>query len=92
MHVKKQHVGTCIATFCTRFNNYRSCHRNFCRSHSVIHVSFHAYFMLDGHCGIDDWEIILIDKGRNKQETRKKEVFFGNISLTRLYRMVSVNE
>ena len=32
--------------------------------------------MLDGHCGIDDWEIILIDKGRNKQETRKKELFW----------------
>ena len=30
--------------------------------------------MLDGHCGINDWEIILIGKGRNKQETRKKEV------------------
>ena len=32
--------------------------------------------MLDGHCGIDDWEITLIDKGRNKQETRKKELFW----------------
>ena len=32
--------------------------------------------MLDGHCGIDDWEIILIEKGRNKQETRTKELFW----------------
>ena len=32
--------------------------------------------MLDGHCGIDDWEIILIDKGRNKHESRKKEFFW----------------
>ena len=32
--------------------------------------------MLDGHCGIDDWEIILIDKGCNKQETRKKDLFW----------------
>ena len=32
--------------------------------------------MLDGHCGINDWEIILIDKGRNKQETRKKELLW----------------
>ena len=40
---------------------------------------------------IDHWEIILIDKGRNKQETRKKS-FFGNISLTHLYRMVSMSE
>ena len=32
--------------------------------------------MLDGHCGIDNWEIILIDKGGNMQETRKKELFW----------------
>ena len=44
----------------------------FCRDHSVIQVSFHAHFMLEGHFGINDWDIILIDKGRNKQETRKK--------------------
>ena len=31
--------------------------------------------MLDGHCGINNWEIILIDKGRNKQKNRKKELF-----------------
>ena len=30
--------------------------------------------MLNGHCGIDHWEIILIDKGRDKQDTRKKSV------------------
>ena len=29
--------------------------------------------MLDGQCGIDDWKIILIDKKRNNQETRRKE-------------------
>ena len=56
----------------------------------VIQVSFHAHFMLNGHCGIDNWEIILIDKGRNKQEIRKKS-FFGNISLTHLYHMVSTS-
>ena len=39
-------------------------------------VSFHTHFMLDGHCGINDWEIILIDKGCNKQETRQKELFW----------------
>ena len=40
-------------------------------------VSFHTHFMLDGHCGINDWEIILIDKGCNKQETRKKRAFLA---------------
>ena len=32
--------------------------------------------MLGRHYGIDDWEFILIDKGRKKQETRKKELFW----------------
>ena len=48
----------------------------FVGGHSVIQVSFHAHFMLNGYCGIDEQKIILIDKGRNKQETRKKELFW----------------
>ena len=32
--------------------------------------------MLNGHCGIDDGQIILIEKRRNKQEARKKELFW----------------
>ena len=63
---KKQYVGSCITRFRTRLNNYRSCHRKFCWDHSAIQVSFHARFMLDGHCGINDWGIILIDKRRKK--------------------------
>ena len=54
----KQYVGSCITRFRTRFNNYRSYLRKFCRDHSVIQVSFHAHFMLDGQCGMDDSEII----------------------------------
>ena len=74
---KKQYVGSGITRFCTRFNNYRSCHRKFCRGHSVIQVLFHAHFILDEHCGIADWEIILIERECNKQETRKKRAFLG---------------
>ena len=92
---KKQYVGSCITRFRTSFNNYCSWHRKFCRGHSVIQDSFQAHFMLAGHCSIDDWEMTLIDKWRNKQETRKKELLwqykfssFGNISLTHLYRIV----
>ena len=32
--------------------------------------------MLDRRCGIDDWEIVFIGKGRNKQEARKKKLFW----------------
>ena len=88
---KKQYVGSCITRFHKHFNNYRSCHRKFFRDHSVIQVSFHAHFMQDGHCGIDDWKIILIDKGVINRKL-DKESFFGNISLTLLYRMASMSE
>ena len=54
---QKQYVGSCITRFGTRFNKYRSCHRKFCRSHSVIQVSLQAHF--------------IIDEERNKQETKK---------------------
>ena len=84
---KKQYVGSYITRFCTRFNNYRSCHWKFCRGYSVIQVSFHARFTLHGHCCIDHWEIILIDKGQERRKLEKNS-FFGNISLTHLYRMV----
>ena len=29
--------------------------------------------MLDGRCGIDDWGIIIIDEGCNRQETKKND-------------------
>ena len=58
---KKQYVGSCAA----RFRFCCSSHRKFCKGHSVTQVSFHAQ-LLDGHCGTEDWEIILTDKGRNK--------------------------
>ena len=59
---KKQYVGSCISSC---FYNYRNCHKEFCNNHSVVQVSFYAQFMLNGQCGIDDWEITSIDKGRN---------------------------
>ena len=89
--MQRQYEGSCISRFRTRFNNYHSCHRKCCRGHCVIQGSFHAHFMLDGHCCTHESEIIIIDKWRNKQETRKKS-FFGNVSVTHLYRMVLLSE
>ena len=36
--------------------------------------SFYAHFLYE-HCSVGNWEIIAIDKRRNKQETRRKETF-----------------
>ena len=46
--------------------------------------------MLDRRCGIDDWTIILVKKGIISRKLEKKS-FFGNISSTNLYCMVSVS-
>ena len=51
---KKQYVGSCFTRFRTRFNNYHSCHRKFYSGHSVIQVSCHDHFMLDGDYGINN--------------------------------------
>ena len=56
----------------------------------MVGVLFHAHFMLDRHWGIDDWEIILNDKGHNEQETRRAELFWQK-NLDGLYHMVSTN-
>ena len=55
--LKKQYEGSCITKFRTRFNKYRSCHKKSCRDHSVIQALFHAHFMLDEHCGINEWKL-----------------------------------
>ena len=39
----------------------------------AIHVLFHTHFVLDRKWIINDWEIILIDKGCDKQGTRQKQ-------------------
>ena len=55
--LKKQYEGSCITKFRTRFNKYRSCHKKSCRDHSVIQPLSHAHFMLDEHCGINEWKL-----------------------------------
>ena len=44
---------------------------------AILLFRFHfTLILLIEHCGINDWEIILVDKERNKQETWKKELFW----------------
>ena len=74
---RKQCVGSCITRFRTRFNNYRSRHRKFCKGHSVTHVSVYANFMLDGHCSIDDiGKLLSLIKGVISTKLEKKKLFW----------------
>ena len=52
---KQQFVESCLVRFHRRFNNYRNCDWKFRKDHSVIQISFHAHFMLDGHY---DWKLL----------------------------------
>ena len=80
-----QNVGSTVNKYRTRFNNYKSVHRKFrnqtTKGHSkgkqaFCQEKFHKHFCSDGHSGIEDWEIILIDKATSKEELRHKELFW----------------
>ena len=46
------------------------------RKNPICQEKFHKHFCQVGHNGIEDWEIILIDKALSKEELRKKELFW----------------
>ena len=57
----KQYTGS-TESFRSRFNNYKSPHRNFIKRNTVKQASFHAHFEDDKHHDMSDWEIALIDQ------------------------------
>ena len=59
--MQKTVCTSCLTRFRTRFSNDRSCHRKFCKGHSVIQVLFHAHFILDGNCSIDYFDFKAIN-------------------------------
>ena len=68
----KQYTGS-TESFQSRFNNYKSTHRNFIKRNTVKQASFHAHFEDDKHHGISDWEITLIDQTDSVDDLRRRE-------------------
>ena len=56
----KQYAGT-TGSFRSKFDNYKSAHRNFNKGNTVKQALFHAHFEDGKHHSMSDWEITLID-------------------------------
>ena len=67
----EQYAGS-SESFRSRFNNYKSVHRNFIRGNTIKQVSFHAHFEGDKH-GMSDWEIILINQTEDVDNRKRRE-------------------
>ena len=60
----------------SRFNNYKSAHRNFSKGNSVKQVPFHAHFEDDKHHGMSDWESTLVNQAESVDDLRRRESFW----------------
>ena len=63
-------------SFWSRFNNYRSAHRNFIKRNTVKQALFHPRFEDDKYHGISDWEITLIAQTESVDDLRRREPFW----------------
>ena len=65
----KQYTGS-KESFRSKFNNYKSAHRNSLKGNTVKQASFHAHYEDDKHHGMSDWEITLIDQAESTDDLR----------------------
>ena len=79
----EQYTGRTVTKFRARANNYKSTHRNFCKSHTLPNQArnqkrLHEHYLQTGHNGIDDWDITIIDQADTEKSLRKKELFWNH--------------
>ena len=76
----KQYVGSTITPFLSRFNNYKSGARKVSKVYpkkcNVYQEQFHRHFNYEGHNGIEDWKITIIDRAENVLELRRRESYW----------------
>ena len=65
----KQYTG-CKESFRSKFNNYKSAHRNFIKENTVKQASFHSHYEDGKHHGMSDWEITLIDQAESADDLK----------------------
>ena len=79
------YVGSTVTKFRFRFRNYKNTHRKFRKKFKKIIIQeikkidlkqrlFHKRYCSDGHEGITNWCVILMDQVEEKKELRKKEL------------------
>ena len=69
--------------FCYRANNYKSTHHKFKNKKQVPKEAlkqkvFRKHFCSDGHNGIQDWIITLIEQVDDKKFHRQRELFWAH--------------
>ena len=73
----KQYVGSTIAPFRSRFDNYKSGPRKVSKVYpkkcNVCQEQFHCHFNYERHNGMEDWKITIIDRAGNVLELRRRE-------------------
>ena len=67
--------------FRSRANNYKSTQKKFMNKEAVPkqalkQKSFHGHYCSDGHNGIQDWVIALIDSADTLKELKRKELYW----------------
>ena len=75
----KQYVGSTITLFRSNFNNYKSGARKvlkiYAKKCNVYQEQFHRHFNSEGHNGIEDWKITIIDRTEIILDFRRKESY-----------------
>ena len=76
----KQYVGSTITPIHSRFNNYKSWARKvskvFPKNCNVYQKQFHHHFNSEGHNGMQDWKITIIDRAKSVLELRCRESYW----------------
>ena len=80
------YVGSTKTKFRYRINNYKSTHRKFRKKYVkkdlaiVIKKSelFHEHYCSEGHQGIENWSVTLIDQVEDLDSLRKKKLYWIN--------------
>ena len=67
----KQYTGN-TESFRSRFNNYKSAHKNFIKGNTVKQVSFNAHVEDDQHHGVSDWESTVIGQAEGVDDLRRR--------------------
>ena len=73
-------MGSTITPFLSRFKNYKSGAKNvskiFSKIRNVYEEQFHRHFNSEGHYGMEDWKITIIDRAENILELRRRESYW----------------
>ena len=86
-----------ITSFYSRFNSYKNGTRKVSKVYpkkcNVYQEQFHRHFNSEGHNGMEDWKITIIDRTENvlelkrRERERERERVTGNTALIDLFLM-----